>query len=202
MSLHASCESRLSEGNVNARPPQFRDCRFCPLSVESTEMQKFSKWCRLAVVVGVALAAAASGVHAWDELTPPNWRGGGTGTTTPVDIVEVGFVDADTFSGHSTLLGRFTGKGFHVLNLTTFEFEGQATWTAANGDTLEVTYAGQVFPSDDPDYPFGFVATLTAIGGTGRLAEARGNAAMTGGFTGVPGKFYFDVEGSLHPRGK
>jgi len=34
------------------------------------------------------------------------------------------------------------------------------------------------------------------------LADARGAAMMSGGFTGVPGDFYFDVAGSLHPQGK
>jgi hypothetical protein len=67
---------------------------------------------------------------------------------------------------------------------------------------LELTYTGQIFLSGDPVYPFGFVAELVAEGGTGRLSGARGLAVMTGAFTGRPGEFYFDFEGTLHPNGK
>ena len=126
---------------------------------------------------------------------PPNWRGGGTGSTAPA-----GPVHADELAGKSTHLGRFTGAGAHVL-YADFTFDGWATWTAANGDTLDVVYAGQVFPSGDPDYPYGFVAELWAVGGTGRLAGASGAAAMTGAFTGVPGDLYFEIEGTLRVGG-
>jgi hypothetical protein len=132
-------------------------------------------------VVGLTVPAAAAGGD-----SPPNWKASGTGTTRPE-----GGVDVDTFRGGSAHLGRFTGEGFHVLNPVTFTFTGQATWTASNGDTLRVTYAGQVFLTGDPVYPFGFTADLVAAGGTGRLA-----------FTGVPGDFFFSVEGTLHPNGR
>jgi hypothetical protein len=75
--------------------------------------------------------------------------------------------------------------------------EPQGTWTTAKGDSLEVTYAGQVFLTRDPDFPFGFDAALVASGGTGRFADAQGQAAMTGAFTGVPGDFVFAFEGTL-----
>jgi len=144
----------------------------------------------------VVLFSLAAGISAPAAQAGENWRGGGIGTTRPE-----GGVHVDSFSGQSTRLGRFTGSGFHVLN-PDFTFVGQATWTAANGDTLKVTYSGQVFPSGDPDYPYGFFAELVAVGGTGRLADARGQATMTGAFTGVPGDLFFDVDGALHPRGK
>jgi hypothetical protein len=146
----------------------------------------------------VFVACAAIGFAAPTALAdgPPNWKGGGTGTTRPE-----GGVDVDAFSGRSSHLGRFTGEGFHVLNPADFTFAGEATWTAANGDTLAVTYTGQIFLTGDPDFPFGFEAVLVAEGGTGRLARARGRAVMTGAFTGVPGELYFDFEGTLHPKG-
>lgn len=151
---------------------------------------------RSAAVVAV-LSQATLTTAAAANPAPPNWKGGGTGTTRPD-----GGVDVDSFAGKSSHLGRFTGEGFHVLNPFDFTFAGQAVWTAANGDTLNVTYAGQVFPSDDPDYPFGFQAVLVADGGTGRLAGASGRAVMTGAFTGVPGELYFDFKGTLRTRGK
>jgi hypothetical protein len=144
----------------------------------------------------LATAAAASTVTGKGD-SPPNWKGSGVGTTRPD-----GGVDRDEFSGRSTHLGKFTGEGFHALNPLDFTFAGQATWTADDGDSLDVTYTGQVYPSGDPVYPFGFVAVLVAEGGTGRLASARGSAVMTGAFTGVPGELYFDVQGTLHPNGE
>jgi len=99
-------------------------------------------------------------------------------------------------------LDEFTASGAHRLNVTDFSFTGYATWTAENGDSLEVTYTGQLFPSDDPDFPFGFTADLEADGGTGRFANAKGSAVMVGGFSGSPGEFFFDFEGTLHPQGK
>jgi len=155
----------------------------------------------LSVVQCTMLACLAAGVTAstapGGDDTRPNWTGGGAGTTTPE-----GGVDVDEFSGRSSHVGQFIAEGFHTLNPVDFTFAGEATWTAANGDTLELTYTGQIFLSGDPVYPFGFVAELVAEGGTGRLSGARGRAAMSGAFTGRPGEFYFDFEGTLDSNGK
>ena len=142
----------------------------------------------IAAVLILASHHAAPAAHP----APPNWRGGGHGTTQPE-----GGIDVDDFTGKSTHLGHFTGEGFHVLNPVDFTFAGQETWTARDGTELHVTLAGQVFPSGDPDYPYGFTATLVAVGGTRQLAGAKGEAVMTGAFTGIPGEFYFDFEGTL-----
>jgi hypothetical protein len=158
-------------------------------------MKYLSSALRYTLLACLAAGVVASTVTGRDNA-PPNWKGGGVGATSP----EAG-VDVDAFSGRSSHLGNFTGEGFHVLNPADFTFAGQATWTADNGDSLDVTYAGQIFLSGDPDNPFGFVAELVADGGTGRLSKAQGRAVMTGGFTGVPGDFYFDIEGTLHPNG-
>ena len=55
--------------------------------------------------------------------------------------------------------------------------------------------------SGDPDFPFGFEAVLVAEGGTGRLANARGTAVMTGAFTGVPGNCTSTSRGHCIPAG-
>ncbi len=155
-------------------------------------------------LVLVALVAAL-----WPTVTragdgPPNWKVTGAGTTEPQ-----GDVDVDEFQGKSTHLGRFAGEGFHSLYVeineaeeVVLKFDGEAEWTAANGDILYVFYSGEVFPSGDPDFQFGFKATIVADGGTGRLADAEGEGIMTGAFTGVPGNLRFQVLGTLHPRGK
>jgi hypothetical protein len=124
---------------------------------------------------------------------PPNWTGGGVGTTTPDGSGH----DVDAFAGRSSHLGRVVGSGFHVLNPANFTFAGQAVWTASNGDQLYVTFEGSIFFSDDATYPFGFMAELVAQGGTGRFAGAQGQALMTGGFTGIPGDFFYDFAGTL-----
>lgn len=175
----------------------------------------------LLTCLAVGVTASASPVRA----DPPNWKGGGPGTTVAgayhIDgNGDLHRTDVDAFSGKSSHLGRFTGVGSHDLNFTTFAFAGEATWTASNGDTLSVIYEGQLFPPSGPpnggpypygDYPFEFVATLHAVGGTGRFAGAAGEAVMTGAFSGdgtppfppvpVPGVFFFNFQGTLHPNG-
>jgi hypothetical protein len=110
--------------------------------------------------------------------------------------------DIDAFGGNSSHLGKFTGVGYHVLDLHTFQFAGVATYTAANGDILSIAYKGQLFPSGDETFPYGIVANVEIQGGTGRFASATGGGKMTGGFTGeVPvGGFYFDIEGTLSEK--
>jgi hypothetical protein len=145
----------------------------------------------LAAIAAVLLLATHQAALA-EPFDPPNWRGDGLGTTAPS-----GGVDADDFVGKSTFVGSLTGEGFHILNPNDFTFAGQETWTAPDGAKLYVELSGHIFLSGDSDFPFGFIATLTAVGGTGRLAGATGEAVMTGAFTGVPGMFYYDFEGTL-----
>jgi len=182
-------------------------------------MFAFQKHARIALVTVFALATTVlAGPPA--GVAPPNWRGSGTGSTVLNEIYQDGNgdfhrVDDDTFSGNSTFLGRFTATGQHDLNLTTFTFVGYATWTAANGDSIDVVYSGQLFLGDPVSgpYPFGthpfkFVdSPLQIVGGTGRFANAEGNCEMSGAFSGdgaplyppvpVPDVFYFNFSGTL-----
>ena len=157
------------------------------------------------LLIGAILASTVSKGTADDHSKRPNWKASVVGTTVPDpdDDPDDNFnVDIDTFSGTSSHLGRFTAEGSHTLDLTTFMFTGSATYTAANGDSLDVTYVGQLFPSDDTDFPFGFTACLWIESGTGSLSDAQGSAMFEGGFSGSPGEFFFDLEGTLHPKGK
>jgi hypothetical protein len=171
-------------------------------------MLPFHKAYFYAILACVVAGLPAAAAHA-DEHSPPNWKASAAGASTLEGVIVrdgVPFlVDHDLFQGTSSHLGRFTGEGMHFLNLADLSsFDGFATWTAANGDEVHVIFAGQLFfPSGDPDFPFGAVADFQAIGGTGRFADARGSAILTGAFTGDPLRaYYFDVEGTLHPRGK
>ncbi|HJZ93796.1 MAG TPA: hypothetical protein VKE40_23180 [Gemmataceae bacterium] len=144
------------------------------------------------ILAGLAVALTAA-VRAGGDA--PNWKGSGTGTTRPD-----GGVDLDSFGGESSQGGRFAAEGYHVLNPVDFTFTGRAIWTAINGDTLDVTYAGQIVLISDPDFPFGFKAELVADGGSGGLSSACGRAKMWGAFTGVRGDFRFGFQGTLDAK--
>ncbi len=158
-------------------------------------MNRFSFLSRTAAIACLVLVCAGANARAASN-PHPNWLAWSYGSTAPAG----NGTDVDEFIGLSTHLGFFCGDGFHALNPLDFTFEGEATWTAIDGAKLYVRYAGQVFPSGDPDFPFGFVAEITAVGGTRHLARTTGSGVMTGGFTGVPGEFYFEVEGNLRTR--
>jgi hypothetical protein len=165
-------------------------------------MKQLIKICSLALFV-CAFAISSSTALAAKKAAPPNWKVSITGSSTFEGITvedEVPFrTDLDEFSGHSSHLGEVTGTGQHSLNLVDFTFEGDATYVAANGDELHVVYSGQLFPSENAEFPFGFLANVEIIGGTGRFTDASGGGVMSGGFTGdVPvGDFYLNVEGAL-----
>ena len=132
------------------------------------------------------------------------WCGSGTGTSEQSDKPGI---DCDVLTGWGGgQTGYFTAEGCHELDPTTGIFVGSTTWTTANGDTLNITFEGQVFPSDDPDFPFGFFGNFSANGGTGDLANAVGSTTWTGGLTGLPlpnqpANLYFNFEGTLNTDG-
>ena len=123
-----------------------------------------------------------------------NWKGSAAGSTAP-DPDQPG-VDCEVFAGTSSRVGKFTAEGCHVLE-PSLAIAGTAVWTAKNGDTLNINYTGQVYFTGDPVAPFGVVFNMIADGGTGRFKRARGAARAIGAFTGVPGDFSFEFEGTL-----
>jgi len=72
-----------------------------------------------------------------------------------------------------------------------------ATFRAANGDTLVVTYEGSVSVSDQPPT---IVGKMTVIGGTGNFKNAIGEADFDGDTD--QGAFGFDFDGKLGTKGK
>lgn len=157
-------------------------------------MKDFSKWACFALLVGLTVGFAPETRASGDQ---PNWNGSATGSTTPGTGANAGR-DVDTFGGYSTDLGWFTGAGSHILNTATGAFQGSATWTAASGDALKITYTGSLAPSGNPGYPYSFQGTLHVIGGTGRLSKATGESTTwQGAFSGVPGQFFFTFNGTL-----
>lgn len=79
-------------------------------------------------------------------------------------------------TGTSTYLGKFTEHIVMTIHLPTMSSTGEATFTAANGDTLTSTVIGQATPTGATT--FSIVEVYTITGGTGRFAEATGTFTL------------------------
>jgi hypothetical protein len=99
-------------------------------------------------------------------------------SSTPIDDTHV-LIEFDVHI-LATQLGKARGPASAILDLTTLEYvDGEATWVAANGDAIFITFAGQFVPTDTPGL-FDNVETLEIVGGTGRFDGATG-ACVAGG---------------------
>ena len=78
--------------------------------------------------------------------------------------------------GNATQLGKYTEHITMVINLPTLSSMGAATFTAANGDTLTATVAGQATRTSPTTLSIVEVYTIT--GGTGRFADATGEFTL------------------------
>ena len=87
--------------------------------------------------------------------------------------------------GHATQLGKFSREEQLVLNPATGTAAGTIVFTAANGDQLFGLVVAQ-FTS-----PTTLVATYTFTGGTGRFANATGEAEAS---LSTPDGIHFTVE--------
>lgn len=119
--------------------------------------------------------------------------------------------------GEATHLGRFTVRITFCIDATDILDDGQLTageslpydggagaLVAANGDSLFITIAGAVVPTDDPVFEFAFTDPFQFGGGTGRFAGASGHGTTDSlvDFDGVPSRTQHDWSGSLIlPRG-
>ncbi len=103
-------------------------------------------------------------------------------------------------SGKATHLGRYTYSSHECFNPATGAFAGSATITAANGDTILGTYAGQVFGTDDPDV-IGYEEELTITGGNGRFAGATGELHVVGWANLVTGAYGQELTGAISSPG-
>jgi hypothetical protein len=86
-------------------------------------------------------------------------------------------------NGQSDLLGPFTGIAHQInrlnpdgtrLSIT----DGIGVWTAANGDSLFVSYSG-LYPSITPEM-ITFQKAILITGGTGRFVGASGSGVLNG----------------------
>jgi hypothetical protein len=82
-------------------------------------------------------------------------------------------------SGYATHLGRYTETGIVAFSPTSnpavLHVDGSAVYVAADGAELHAAIVGEL------NQQTGVIgATLTYVGGTGRLANASGTAALAG----------------------
>jgi hypothetical protein len=95
-----------------------------------------------------------------------------------VNAVETGTIVGPTRflvrdgGGTATQLGKYTEHITMQINLPTRHSMGDATFTAANGDTLTATVEGQATPASPG--VLSIVEVYSITGGTGRFADATG----------------------------
>ena len=125
----------------------------------------------LVAVFAISLAiVAASAVAA---VTP--FKGTVSAVETGTIVFPTRFLDREG-TGTATYLGRYTERVTMVINLPTLSSTGAATFTAANGDTLLATVAGQATRTSPTTLSIVEVYTIT--GGTGRFADATGSFTL------------------------
>ena len=132
----------------------------------------------LALLAALAVAAPAA------AATARPMSGSFTGTIFLAeprcgDLLTVGLEGA----GHATHLGKMTGS---ATNCTTLDLggaaapvlNGEATFVAADGSTITVTYAGAQHSPVNGVATYENTATVT--GGTGRFTDDRGSLTIKG----------------------
>jgi hypothetical protein len=128
----------------------------------------------------VVTASAVTPAHAASSsnVTTLVIRDHGTFTTTPLTPPFV--LTQDQATGHATHLGHTTMQASELINLATFDVtDGSFVITAANGDTIEGTYAGAAAPTSDP-MVITYHVTGPITGGTGRFQGAHGQLTWDG----------------------
>jgi hypothetical protein len=125
--------------------------------------------------IGLALGCAALCCNAplrADEQVP--FKGSFAFTVLSVTPLDATHVRSDIqVNVHSTLLGKAQGPAYFILDVTDLSYVGATAWTAANGDVIFSTFAGQFVPSGTPGV-LNNVETGEIVGGTGRFEGATG----------------------------
>jgi hypothetical protein len=121
--------------------------------------------CTMSLAIGTAGAVAAQ--------TP--FRGTVNAVESGTTVFPTRFLDREG-SGVATYLGKYTEHVTMVINIPTLSSMGAATFTAANGDTLLATVAGQATRTSPTT--LSIVEVYTVTGGTGRFADATGSFTL------------------------
>ena len=134
-------------------------------------MRIHSRLIGLVVAFAIALANVAASAVAAETPFKGTVNAVETGTTTPPTrlLDRVG-------TGNATYLGMYTEHVTMTINLPTLSSTGSATFTAANGDVLLATVAGQATRTSPTT--LSIVEVYTVTGGTGRFADATGSFTL------------------------
>jgi len=125
------------------------------------------------LIAAFAVSLASVAVNAVAAETP--FKGTVNAVETGTTVFPTRFLDREG-TGTATYLGSYTEHVTEVINLPTLSATGTATFTAANGDTLLATVAGQATRTSPTTLSIVEVYTIT--GGTGRFADATGSFTL------------------------
>jgi hypothetical protein len=125
------------------------------------------------LVVAVAVSLASIAVSAVAAETP--FKGTVNAVETGQIVFPIRFLDREG-TGTATYLGRYTEHVVMQVNVLTMTSTGTATFTAANGDNLTASVAGQATRTGPT--MLSIVEIYTITGGTGRFAGATGNFTL------------------------
>ena len=125
------------------------------------------------LVAAFAVSLASVTVRAVAAETP--FKGTVNAVETGTIVLPTRLLDRQG-TGTATHLGRYTEHVTMQINIPTLSSIGAATFTAANGDTLLATVAGQATRTSPTTLSIVEVYTIT--GGTGRFADATGNFTL------------------------
>ena len=148
-------------------------------SKEDKPMRRCNRLLPMAVLATLCLSVS---VRAGEQVPFKGTFNPITLSATQVDPTHVMF-DFDVIV-RATHLGNARGPAFAILDLTTFTYVGAATWAAANGDAIFITFAGQFVPTATPGL-FDNVETFEVVGGTGRFEGATGTCIAGGQFNAI-----------------
>jgi hypothetical protein len=125
------------------------------------------------LVAAFAVSLASVAVSAAAAETP--FKGTVNAVETGTVVPPTRFLDR-VGTGTATYLGRYTVHVTLQVNVLTLAATGTATFTAANGDTLFASVAGQATRTSPTTLSIVEVYTIT--GGTGRFADATGSFTL------------------------
>ena len=147
--------------------------RMRPLLTKGIEMRKLTTLALLALTLGLVVSASASVAVAVAAETP--FRGTLDAVETSQFVFPIASIDREG-TGTATYLGKYTEHVTQQVNVLTMSSTGASTFTAANGDTLTASIAGQATPTSPG--VLSLVEVYTITGGTGRFAGATGTFAL------------------------
>jgi hypothetical protein len=104
--------------------------------------------------------------------------------------------------GRVTQMGAVTARAFvcQKLDPNDLSFNGQFTYTAANGDTVSGTFFGKLVPVSGTLYQVQD-EQFTITGGTGRFAGASGGGIVVGTVDLASGEGVHQIDGSISSVG-